>query len=1129
MAGDYTRCTFDPIRGYSGVHKQQGRVSLDAEHNEHDEILDRRNRAHAYDVFGAAVVPQTAPGFKIGVTGSELGIGIGRAYVDGILAECFGDVSDPTLCKADNVLGFITGNGALRYTQQPFFYDPVYPAPGTAAGKFDLAYLDVWPREVTVFEEDRLREPALNGPDTATRMQTAWQVKVLAGVNQDACANPPPSWTTLTAASSARLTAALTPSAPSPGPCVINPAGGYTGVENRLYRVEVHRAGVLSGAGGAQATFKWSRDNASLAARVLSIRNAAVAGQSIIGLTTLGRDKWMIFKAGDHIELLDDDIEFAMRETGVGGRLAHIVSVNEGVNEIQVDIDLSAYVLHSDRHTRVRRWDYAANNEDLERPATSGASVALEHGIVVTFGASGTDTLHAGDYWVFAARTADGTIDPLENAPPRGPLHHFARLAVIGEGAPPTIITDCRIQWPPPQQQPGGGNETGCCTRVVAPGESIQDAIDALKEGGCICLKTGVHKPPKPLVIPYSNVHLHGESEGAEIRVDPFNYVLAIGGAGGAVIEDVTVESIRIVVNGGAAGGNAAIVAIVSANRVTLAGMELFVGDGVAGAPPNQYVAVSIDSAADIVVRDCVAYNVRCAVAVQEHSGRVIVRDNDFTGLVPPDAPDLMLAPVGVLFAAVRGDPIWVHGNVIRQFEAGVAVAPHTKGARVSCNRILRGTVRAAGGPPVTTDALRSYLDSCIYGIELQGGLCVAEDNDIDMPSAGLGGIRVTTPDARVARNTLVGSAPTQALMVPASIYCTVDAATGGNASGATVRDNLLEQPQTGIVVSRVTGVLVEGTRFNGLGQSWYGVRFDDALFCGAERNDLAAVGDGFMLTGGDHNVVASNRVVGALAGVLALGGGLLDVRDNELTFTLMGGIVGATDTGDILLSRNRIANAGSLPFSKEIQGAVFASSNEVPRPSASTLRIDSCEITDPGIAPDGAPAKGAVRGIHAWAPNCQILSNRVDFGTAHPLDPSQEHRALLLLGPRSDEGEQRRPIIYGAALVNDNVFRGPGRSYQVELRRTNITDTVGWWFFKCVFDGNVCEHHLTEKALATALLESLHVIASSNHVSSWVLNVPSIAGNSVRHACVISNITTGQLAIPNAIPTVAGFNIQLP
>ena len=48
MSGDYTRVSFDPIKTFSGVHKQQGRVSVDSEFNEWEEILDRTRRRHKY-------------------------------------------------------------------------------------------------------------------------------------------------------------------------------------------------------------------------------------------------------------------------------------------------------------------------------------------------------------------------------------------------------------------------------------------------------------------------------------------------------------------------------------------------------------------------------------------------------------------------------------------------------------------------------------------------------------------------------------------------------------------------------------------------------------------------------------------------------------------------------------------------------------------------------------------------------------------------------------------------------------------------------------------------------------------------------------------------------------------------
>jgi hypothetical protein len=45
-------------------------------------------------------------------------------------------------------------------------------------------------------------------------------------------------------------------------PCVADPAGGYRGLENQLYRVEIHAA--ANATGSVRPTFKWSRENGSV-------------------------------------------------------------------------------------------------------------------------------------------------------------------------------------------------------------------------------------------------------------------------------------------------------------------------------------------------------------------------------------------------------------------------------------------------------------------------------------------------------------------------------------------------------------------------------------------------------------------------------------------------------------------------------------------------------------------------------------------------------------------------------------------------------------------------------------------------------------------------------------------------
>src|SRR5207302_6805875 len=42
-----------------------------------------------------------------------------------------------------------------------------------------LVYLNVWQRHITALDDAHIREVALDGSDTSTRIQTLWQVKIL--------------------------------------------------------------------------------------------------------------------------------------------------------------------------------------------------------------------------------------------------------------------------------------------------------------------------------------------------------------------------------------------------------------------------------------------------------------------------------------------------------------------------------------------------------------------------------------------------------------------------------------------------------------------------------------------------------------------------------------------------------------------------------------------------------------------------------------------------------------------------------------------------------------------------------------------------------------------------------------
>lgn len=921
MAGDYTRFTFDPLKAFSGVRKQQGRVSLDADFNEFEAILDRRGRAQMYDTVGSvgrAVVPKTTPeGFKIGLSGGQLSIGIGRAYVDGILAECFGDLRAGTPTLRDDILGGIRGATALPFDRQPFYYTGFpFPSAVLSPGRINTVYLDVWQREVTVCEDERLREPALNGPDTATRVQTAWQVKVLSdAATSSNCAATPPGWGAVTAPSTARLTASTDPMPlPPAGPCDINPSGGYTGLENRLYRVEVHASGTLGGA--TRATFKWSRDNASLAARVTAMTGAGTRWTLTVSST--GPDAWTRFSTGDHLELLDDDIELAMRERGTGGWMATVVSADHTNETIEVDGSLSGFTVRPERHPRIRRWDRPelSSTEPLVRDVSAGTPLTIEHGIKITFNGAAGDTLRAGDYWVFEARTADGSIGRVVDAPPHGPLHHFAKLAYVTSGQPPT---DCRVFWPP-DFGGGGGVTEGCCTVVVKPGEDIQAAIGKLAgKGGCVCLKMGVHTIPQPLQIAQDNVTLHAEAPLVTVRLDSGGpQMLSIQGA-----SQVSVMGIRFIAKDGAKGG-----AMIELNEVE-GGRIAECAFGFSDDAPESgsgAVAIRMDQCAGYAIEHN-SFDRFAAVMVGESCDGIRILGNRLTGPSRQIGDERWSGGVrGISFTESSG--IDVEHNRIDDYRRAIQIGELSAGAKpleletvqAGC-RIVANVVTRRGGSPFDGFGGSGNPGSIAFAIAVRMPRCEIVENAVQLAVNADGGILADCGNLLIARN-LLGStakmaAGAGALVVARGVYAGVrqqDALT------CVIRENLftgLQQPIFVTGTSRnagpIRGVDIASNQIEGstelaklvrgvvgsVGTSPAGmlallqwlaaIVVTEATSARVADNDIAMALCGVTAADATDVVIEGNRFNACIAGIVVHDVEACDLADNAINQSLAG------------------------------------------------------------------------------------------------------------------------------------------------------------------------------------------------------------------------------------------------
>jgi hypothetical protein len=432
MHADVERFSDQPEKQFLRVIQQQGRVALAADGNEQVAILLRYLTALAADVIGPHGTPtgddpkNPGSGFKIVADGSgNFTIGAGHYWVDGLLCD------NPT---------------TIRFRDQP---SPFSMALLNSQGQY-LAYLDVWERHISTAQDDSIRDVALGGPDTCSRSQLVWQVRLLAieAVAKLGPDNRDAKWeewrTELVRAPRARLAAMVDKDAAPANPCQAPPGAGYFGNENQLYRVEIHRgSGEEKDGEKLRPTFKWSRDNGSVVYPLVWVNNTTAL------LCDPPIDCRKSLSPNVLVEVIDDDSTLS----GEPGVMARVVGVEDDGDDIIVQLSAGPTGrIDADRHPILRRWDHPVLAAGANLPATAddGALtviegdkiwLTLEDGIKVRFAGSEPPAPAAiyrcGDYWTFPARAATAEITwPSDGASPkklepRGITHHYAPLAVL--------------------------------------------------------------------------------------------------------------------------------------------------------------------------------------------------------------------------------------------------------------------------------------------------------------------------------------------------------------------------------------------------------------------------------------------------------------------------------------------------------------------------------------------------------------------------------------------------------------------------------------------------------------------------------------------------------------------------
>jgi hypothetical protein len=434
MHGDFSRLTYTtaPLEtdgGFAAVLGLQGRLTLEADANENVAIMAHFLRTLVTDLVGPAAGPAAGAGFAIQapVKGdSDIKIGAGHYYVGGLLVR--------------------TEDGSyLTQPSRPLDNPKAFSLPQGPT----LAYLKVWERLITAVEDPRIREVALGagGPDTAARSKVVWEV-VLAdapetGEPVQSRALAQELWSQFAQTLSTdrgRLRAAADTPDSSDELCAASPGSQYRGVENQLYRVEIHCPGEIprASAGDPPVTFKWSRDNGSVVSTIEHRDGNAVT------VSTLGRDDRLSLDVGDWVEIVDDHYALAGRPA----MLHRVADIDPDDRLVTLDATPKGDTgTHVELHPFLRRWDQDPAQAAIGRGnaivAEGGAWMELEDGIVVRFE---NGHYRSGDFWTIPARVETGDViwpfdgnEHTHNAAacaPEGITYSYAPLAYfdVGDG-----------------------------------------------------------------------------------------------------------------------------------------------------------------------------------------------------------------------------------------------------------------------------------------------------------------------------------------------------------------------------------------------------------------------------------------------------------------------------------------------------------------------------------------------------------------------------------------------------------------------------------------------------------------------------------------------------------------------
>lgn len=530
MGSDRARISYDKTQQYRAVVAQQGRVTLEADWNESQQIASEELREETLDFVGSSGTPDN--GYEVidykviepkkPSQPFDFATRAGTMYVGGVRAFSTKPI------EYSNQLDWLDRVGDPLWVDLNKF--------ANALPAHELVYLLLREQEVSAVEDSALLEKALGGPDTTQRLRLIQHIVRLQTKSENCSSALDEAieiWrgkqglqldrSTLQLLSSATLKVSFSPPTTPADLCEPEARSGYLGAENQLIRVQISGSNQLV----------WGFDNATFLYR------AEVVSKQILRLKSRPVDDFHRPRANQSVEILRSaaqlhNQEYIAAATGLVTTLT--APYNPDTREVSLAAGLPTEYSDLKQTPRLffRVWEEVID-------FTPGVPISLgKTGLQVTLQTTNNQPFHIGDYWQIAVRPGEPTeVYPpryLEAPqPPNGPRLWVCPLAVIGwKDRQLNAIEDCRNQF---DNLVGltRRNLGGCCTVTVrsedlTPERTLQSILDRFaslnrpnRDQITICLMPGIYQLPQSLQLgpQHSNFTLQGCGDGAELQAAP--------------------------------------------------------------------------------------------------------------------------------------------------------------------------------------------------------------------------------------------------------------------------------------------------------------------------------------------------------------------------------------------------------------------------------------------------------------------------------------------------------------------------------------------------------------------------------------------------------------------------------